>query len=110
MARDGTITSLTAYLTSLANITAELGTTGTASIIAQIYQSTTSDNVFIPSGASVTLNPVSTTFYKNTASLNIPVTQEEQLLVVFSVVPNSPLVGIDVSLSLAGVGGSINIV
>ena len=87
--RDGTITSLSAYF-SLTEALSLVGTTVT--ITAQLYQSTTPDNIFtaVP-GASVTLAPAftgvlgeGTTSNGITTGLSIPVTAETRLLLVYS--------------------------
>lgn len=87
--RDGTITSISAYFSS----TAALALVGsTATITAQLYQSTTLDNSFtIIPGATVTLAPamtgiisIGTTSSGITTGLNIPVTAQTRLLLVYS--------------------------
>ncbi len=86
---DGTITSISAFF-SATNALALVGTTVT--VTAQIYESTTPDNTFtaIP-GALVTLSPsltgfigVGTVSNGITTGLNIPVTAQTRLLLVFS--------------------------
>ncbi len=87
--RDGTITSISAFF----SVTAALALVGsTITITAQLYSSTTPDNVFSPiPGAIVTLAPpltglISIGDISNgiTEGLSIPVTAETRLLLVFS--------------------------
>ena len=86
--RDGTITSLSGFFsTTLAQ--SLIGTTVT--VTAQLYQSTTPDNMFSPiPGAVVTLPPytgivaMGATTNDTTSGLNIPVTAGTRLLLVYS--------------------------
>ena len=87
--RDGTITAISAYF-SVATALSITGTTVT--ITAQLYRSTTPNNTFtaVP-GAVVTLAPALTGLLAIGASsnglitgLNIPVTSQTRLLLVFS--------------------------
>ena len=87
--RDGTITALSAFFST----TAALSLTGsTITIRAQLYQSTTPNNIFSPiAGAVVTLAPaltgvISIGSLSNglTSGLSIPVTARTRLLLVFS--------------------------
>ena len=87
--RDGTITAISAYF----SVTTALSITGTTvTITAQLYRSTTPNNTFtaVP-GAVVTLAPALTGLLAIGASsnglitgLNIPVTSQTRLLLVFS--------------------------
>jgi BclB C-terminal domain-containing protein len=87
--RAGTITAIAAYLSTTAAL-ALVGTTIT--VTAQLYSSTTPDNIFSPvPGASVTLAPpltgilsIGTISNNITTGLAIPVTPETRLLLVFS--------------------------
>ena len=87
--RDGTITSIAAYFSNTVAL-ALVGTTIT--LTAQLFSSTTPDNIFTPiPGASVTLAPALTgvvnlgdTSNGITTGLAIPVTEETRLLLVFS--------------------------
>ncbi|EHQ87557.1 exosporium glycoprotein BclB-related protein [Desulfosporosinus youngiae] len=87
--RDGTITSIAAFF----SVTAALALAGsTVTITAQLYSSTTPDNIFSPiAGTAVTLAPaltgvVSVGDISNgiVTGLAIPVTAETRLLMVFS--------------------------
>ena len=87
--RDGTITSIAAYFSTVAALSL-IGSTIT--ITAQLYSSTVPDNVFTPiPGAIVTLSPpltgivsIGDTSSGITSNLAIPVTAETRLLLVFS--------------------------
>ncbi|MDR3621996.1 MAG: exosporium glycoprotein BclB-related protein [Paludisphaera borealis] len=87
---NGTITSLAAYF-SLTNPLALVGSTVT--ITAQLYSSATPDNIFTPiAGAVVTLAPaltgvdgLGTISNGLTTGLNIPVTAQTRLLMVYSI-------------------------
>lgn len=87
--RDGTITSIAAYFSTSAALTL-IGSTIT--ITAQLYQSTTPNNIFSPiPGAVVTLAPALTgivaiglTSSGITTGLSIPVTAQTRLLLVYS--------------------------
>jgi BclB C-terminal domain-containing protein len=104
MPEDGTITSMAAYFSTTAALTL-VGSTVT--ITAQLYSSTTPDNVFTPiPGAVVTLAPpltgivaIGTISSGSTTGLSIPVTTETRLLLVFSA---SVTAGIDVATTVAG--------
>ena len=87
--RDGTMTAISAYF----SVTTALSITGTTvTITAQLYRSTTPNNTFIAvPGAVVTLAPALTGLLAIGASsnglitgLNIPVTSQTRLLLVFS--------------------------
>ena len=87
--RDGTITSISAFFSTVAALNL-VGTTVT--ITGQLYQSTTPDNSFtaVP-GAIVTLAPALTGVLSAgtisngiTTGLSIPITQQTRLLLVFS--------------------------
>jgi BclB C-terminal domain-containing protein len=89
MPRDGTITSISAYFSTTMAL-ALVGTTVT--VTAQLYQSTTPDNIFtaIP-GAVVTLSPPLTGIITLgnistgiTTGLSIPVTSQTRLMMVYS--------------------------
>lgn len=104
MPRDGTITSLAAYL----SISAGLSLIGsTVTVTAQLYQSATPDDTFVPvSGAIVTLAPPLTGLITVgdissgiTTGLNIPVTAGTRLLLVFSATVTD---GIDQAAAIAG--------
>ena len=90
MPRDGTITSLSAFFSTSTGLTL-VGTT--IKVTAQVYTSTTPDNIFTPvPGAIVTLAPALTgVLAPGTISngivngLNIPVTEQTRVLVVFSI-------------------------
>jgi BclB C-terminal domain-containing protein len=102
--RDGTITSIAAYL-SIAAALALVGTTIT--ITAQLYESTTPDDTFTPvAGASVTLAPALTGIIAIgqissglTTGLSIPVTAGTRLLLVFSAAVTA---GIDIAATVTG--------
>jgi BclB C-terminal domain-containing protein len=84
---NGTITSIAAYFST----STVLSLTGTVTIEAQLYSSTTPDNTFtaIP-GAFVALSPTFTSVIAPsnangiTTGLSIPVTEQTRLLMVFS--------------------------
>ena len=86
---DGIITAISAYFSTVVSLSL-VGTTIT--INAQIYQSSTPDNLFTPIvGTNVTLAPsltgtLSTGTISNgiTTGLFIPVTAQTRLLIVFS--------------------------
>lgn len=85
MPRDGVITELAAYFSVTVGLSLVLGS---VSVVAQLYQSTTPDNVFtqIP-GASVSI-PFSGLislgdFGSGITSLNVPVTAGTRLLLAF---------------------------
>ena len=87
MPRDGTITSISGYFSP--GGASDLGGS-TVTITAQLYRSPTPDNLFEPiPGALVTLAPsltslVSTgSFSGITTGLNIPVTSQTRLLMVY---------------------------
>jgi BclB C-terminal domain-containing protein len=88
--RDGTITSLSAYFSTTQALDL-IGTTVT--VTAQLYTSTTPDNVFRPvPGAEVTLSPelvgvisIGTISNGITTGLSIPVTAQTRGMLVFSV-------------------------
>lgn len=112
MPRSGTITSLAAYF----NVTVALSLVGTTvTLNAQLYQSTTPDNIFSPiPGAIVTLAPSLTgalalgTISSGTITgLNIPVTPATRLLLVFSATA-SGLSLINTITGYASAGLSIN--
>ena len=89
MPRDGTITSMSAFASTTVGL-ALLGTTIT--LTAQLYESTTPDNIFTPiPGAAVTLAPpltgiiaIGTISSGISTGLSIPVTAGTRLLLVFS--------------------------
>ena len=88
MPRDGTITSIAAYVSA----TAALSLIGTdLNIRAQLYSSTTPDDVFSPiATALVDLDPltgvisIGTNSSGITTGLNVPVTAGTRLMLVFS--------------------------
>lgn len=102
--RDGIITDMSAFFSS----TVALNLVGsTVAITAQLYQSTTPDNIFtaIP-GAEVTLAPsmtgilaLGTISNGTTSGLNIPVTSGTRLLMVFSA---NVIAGLDVATVIVG--------
>ncbi|MGG0531579.1 exosporium glycoprotein BclB-related protein, partial [Priestia aryabhattai] len=85
--RDGTLTAIAAYFSTTLGLSL-LGTTVT--ITAQLYRSTTPNNIFSPvPGASVNLTlsgtiAIGTTINGITQNLNIPVTSQNRLLMVYS--------------------------
>ncbi|PEL93765.1 hypothetical protein CN602_29555 [Bacillus cereus] len=103
MPGDGVITSISAYFSTTQPL-ALVGTTVT--ITAQLYSSTTPDNIFTPiPGALVTLAPALTGALALgsvsngiTTGLSIPVTEETRLLLVFS----ATATGISLINSIAG--------
>jgi BclB C-terminal domain-containing protein len=90
MPRDGTITSLAVYFTNSLALSL-VGSTITLN--AQLYQSTTPNNVFTPvPGTSVNLAPAFTGVISSgtiatglLTGLSIPVTAQTRLLLVFSI-------------------------
>ena len=104
MPRAGTITSLAAYFSTTLGL-ALVGST--VSITAQLYQSTTPNNVFTPvAGASVTLAPplsgvvaIGATSSGITTGLNIPVAAGTRLLLVFSAAVTA---GLDIATAVIG--------
>jgi BclB C-terminal domain-containing protein len=88
--RDGTITSISAFFSTTVAL-ALVATTVT--ITAQLYTSSTPDNTFVPvPGALVTLAPpltgvvgLGTISNGITTGLAIPVTEEDRLLLVFTI-------------------------
>jgi len=88
--RDGTITSLSAYFSSTLALPL-VGTTIT--VTAQLYQSTTPNNIFTPiPGAAVTLSPslsgpitIGSISSGITTGLSIPVSAKTRLLLVYSI-------------------------
>lgn len=102
--RDGTITSLSAFFST----TTALSLVGsTVTVTAQLYQSSTPDNMFHPvPGAVVTLAPTFTGIVSigaiadgTTTGLSIPVTAGSRLLLVFSA---NVTAGIDMAIALSG--------
>ncbi|MBG9733607.1 exosporium glycoprotein BclB-related protein, partial [Paenibacillus alvei] len=102
MPRNGIITSISAYFST----TAALSLIGaTATIQAQLWQSTTPNNIFTPiPGAIVTLAPslsgvvaIGTISHGVTSGLAIPVTTETRLLMVFSVTTTGLALGTTVA-------------
>uniref|UniRef100_UPI0036F3B197 exosporium glycoprotein BclB-related protein n=1 Tax=Bacillus tuaregi TaxID=1816695 RepID=UPI0036F3B197 len=87
--REGTITSIAAYFSVTAGLSLALGS---MTIRAQLYRSTTPNNLFTPiPGAEVVLSPNLTGLISlgdivngNISGLNIPVSPEDRLLLVFS--------------------------
>ena len=87
--RDGTITSFSAFFSTTVGLSL-IGSTVT--IRAQIYQSTTPNNVFSPiAGTQINLTPslsgvvsIGTLLNGSLTGLNIPVTAQTRLMLVFS--------------------------
>lgn len=108
MSSAGTLTSITAYFSS----TAALSLVGsTVTITAQVYTSTTPNNVFtaVP-GAVVTLAPaltgaisIGTISNGITTGLNIPLAAGTRVLVVFS---SNVTAGIDIATAIIGYGSA----
>jgi BclB C-terminal domain-containing protein len=104
MPRDGVITSIAAYY-SVGVALAIIGTEITIS--AQLYSSTTPDNIFAPViGSLVSLSPVLTGLVSAGTSLNgiatglsIPVSAQTRLMMVFSAEVTS---GIDIATIISG--------
>jgi BclB C-terminal domain-containing protein len=102
--RDGTITSLAAYL-SVSGALTLVGSTVT--VTAQLYASATPDDTFVEvAGAEVTLAPsltgivaIGTVLSGETTGLSIPVTAGTRLLLVFSA---DVTAGIDLATAVAG--------
>ncbi|OBR62533.1 hypothetical protein A7K91_02055 [Paenibacillus oryzae] len=102
--RDGTITSIAGFFSTTLALTL-VGST--VSITAQLFSSTTPNNIFtaVP-GASVTLAPpltgivaIGATSSGITSGLSIPVTAGTRLLLVFSA---SVTAGIDIATTITG--------
>ena len=104
MPRDGIISSVAAYFSTTVALSL-VGTTVT--LTAQLYSSTTPDNVFFPiPGATVTLSPTLTGVVGIgsisdglTTGLNIPVSARTRLLMVFAA---DVTAGIDVATTVTG--------
>lgn len=110
--RNGTITSVAAYFSTTVALSL-LSTTIT--ITAQLYQSTTPNNIFSPiAGSQVSLSPqlsgilsLGETSSGILTGLNIPVTAGTRLLMVFS----ATATGLDLVNTIAGYGSAgVNIV
>lgn len=110
--RDGTITSMAAYFSTTQSLTL-VGTTIT--VTAQLYQSTTPDNTFVPiPGAVVTLAPaltgvlaIGTVESGLTTGLSIPVTAGTRILTVITATVTA---GLDNAVTIPGyVSGGIGI-
>jgi BclB C-terminal domain-containing protein len=108
MPRAGVITSIAAYY----SVGVGLAIVGTEiTITAQLYSSTTPDNIFAPIvGTIVTLAPVLTGLVSAGDSLNgiltglsIPVSAETRLMMVFSANVTS---GIDIATIISGVASA----
>lgn len=101
MPRDGVVTALSAYFSTSG--TQPLGDT-VVTVMAQLYQSTTPNNIFTPiPGAVVTLAPTltgtttaGTILSGITDGLNIPVSAETRLLLVYSISTTESLSGVTV--------------
>ncbi|WP_201024328.1 exosporium glycoprotein BclB-related protein, partial [Sporosarcina koreensis] len=101
--RAGTITSISAYFSVTAGLSLALGS---ITITAQLYQSTTPNNIFTPiPGAIVTLTPSLAGLISLgaitggiTTNLNIAVTPQTRLLMVFSATAN----GLTIATTIAG--------
>ena len=108
MPRDGIINEIAAYFSTTASVSL-IGSTVT--IFAQLYQSTTPDNIFTPiPGAVVALAPSYTGLvnigqisHGIVTDLNIPVTAETRLLMVFSAQVTA---GIDIATIISGVASA----
>jgi len=113
MPRDGTIASLAAYFST----TVALGLAETTiTLTAQVYQSTTPDNIFAPiPGALVVLVPaltgavgIGTISSGLTTGLSIPVTAGTRLLLVFAA---DVTAGVDIATTVTGFASAgLNIV
>nr|WP_232436808.1 exosporium glycoprotein BclB-related protein [Paenibacillus senegalimassiliensis] len=111
MPRDGAITSISAYFSVTAGLSLGLGS---VIITAQLYQSTTPNNIFSPvAGGLVTLPPltglisIGTVISGNSGPLNIPVTEGTRLLLVVS----AGSTGLAIASTTAGyVSGGVNII
>ena len=107
MPRDGTITSLSAYFSATVNISL----TANLAVTAQVWVSATPNNTFVPlQNATVTLPTFPTALSLGTSrnaivtGLNIPVTAQTRIVVVFSLTgPNNPLF---LGGTLTGVGSA----
>jgi len=104
MPRNGIITSLAGYL----SISAALNLlTSTVTVTAQLFQSTTPNNIFVAvPGAVVTLSPslsglvsIGSISSGVTTGLNIPVTAGTRLLLIFSA---GVTAGLDLAATIAG--------
>ena len=100
--RTGTITSIAAYF----SVTLGITLLGTANVTAQLFRSTTPDNIFSPiAGAEVNLPPLTglltlgANVHALTSGLSITVNPEDRLLMVFSVTTSGIL---GVATTLAG--------
>lgn len=90
MPRDGIITDITAYFSTAVGLTI---TATDITVTAQLYSSTTPNNIFSPiPNAIVTLNPsfggiitIGDIASGTTTGLNIPVTTGTRLLMVFTI-------------------------
>ncbi|GAB3996679.1 hypothetical protein GCM10028807_39850 [Spirosoma daeguense] len=109
--RNGTITSLSAYF-SASLLT--LVSSGSATVTAQLYQSTTPNNTFSPiPGATVVFPPFTSTISIGTTrngitnGLNIPVTAGTRVMLVYSVTASGITLPITV-VGHASAGVSIN--
>jgi BclB C-terminal domain-containing protein len=107
--RNGAITSLAAFFSTTAAVT--LSPAVTATIQAQVWRSTSSSNIFNPiPGAVVTLAPSLTglivigTIRSGTATVNIPVTAGERLIMVFSVTSPGGQASVVTGVASAGLG------
>jgi BclB C-terminal domain-containing protein len=104
MPRDGVITDIAAYFSVAVAVNLLLST---VTITAQLYQSTTPDDIFSPiAGATVTLAPsyaglitAGDSASGITTGLNIPVTAGTRLLMVFSA---SVTEGVDIATIITG--------
>ena len=106
MARNGTLTAVTAYFSNTAALSL---LTSTITITAQLWVSSTPSNSFVPlAGAIVTLPSITGTiaignFVKgNTTGLNIPVTIGTRYMLVFKASVSS---GIDIASTVVGYAG-----
>jgi len=110
--RDGVITDFTAYFSVVLGLTL-IGTDLT--VHAQLYQSTTPNNIFAPiAGTDIALSPdlggiinIGDITSGALSGLNIPVTAETRLLLVFSVTAD----GLSLLNTITGyASGGVNIV
>jgi BclB C-terminal domain-containing protein len=105
MPRDGTITSISAYFSTVVGLAL---TASTVTITASVYISTTPDNTFVPV-ATVALVPSLTgivpagTISNVNSPLAIPVAAEDRVLVVFSAVSDGLVTAVE-GYASAGLG------
>jgi BclB C-terminal domain-containing protein len=108
MPRNGVITSIAAYFSSTVGLSL-IGSTAT--VTAQLYQSTTPDDVFSPiPGTVVTLSPalsgnvlVGARAFGLLSGLNVAVNANTRVMLVFSA---SVTAGLPVAVALAGIASA----